>query len=170
MRFRLLLACLLMAVCVSGRAEDSIPEKLMETAFRLMPDSVIPSLSENNKLDMIDFVNSNMKAEVTNLFGGKSEMLSLTNDSLCIRVSDGLTVRLLLLRPMEVTDDDEFVICMAQTFGIDSLNLSTKIDFMTLDWQKLNYIPRFSEENEHRIQSLNVQTILNWEGEILKKD
>ena len=170
MRFRLLLTCLLIFVCVSGRAEDFPSEKMMETVFRLMPDSVIPSLSENNKLDMIDFVNSNMKAEITNLFGGKSEMLSLTDDSLCIRVSDGLTVRMLILRPMEVTDDDEFVICLVQTFGIDTLNLSTKIDFMTLDWQKLDYTPRFSEKDEHRIQSLNLQTILNWEGEVLKKD
>ena len=170
MKVRLLILCLLMTVCVSGRAEDNAPEHLMESVFRLMPDSLIPSLHENNKLDMIDFVNSNMKAQVTNLLGGKSEMLGMTNDSICIHVSDGLTVRMLLLKPTEMIDSCEYVVCFAQTFGIDSLSLSAQMDYYTTKWQKLDIIPHFLEADEQRKERLNVQTILKWEDGILKKD
>ena len=170
MKVRLLILYLLMFFCASGRAEDNAPEHLMESVFRLMPDSLIPSLAENNKLDMIDFVNSNMKAEITNLLGGKSEMLVMTHDSICIRVSEGLTVRMLLLKPIEMIDSCEYVVCLAQTFGIDSLCLSTQMDYYTTRWQKLDVIPHFSEVDEQRKESLNVQTILKWEEEILKKD
>jgi hypothetical protein len=169
MKVRLLIVCLLMTFLVSGRAEDSIPGDSMDSVFRQMPDSLIPTLSENNRLDMIDFVISNMKAEVTNLFGGKSEMLALTHDSLCIRVSDGLTVRMLLLKPIETMDSCSHVVCMAQTFGSDSLSLSTRMDYFTSRWQRLDLVPRFSEADEQRKEGLNVQTILKWEGEILKK-
>ena len=42
----------------------------MRDVFRQMPDSIVPYLTENNRLDFIDFIDSNMKAEVTNAFGG----------------------------------------------------------------------------------------------------
>lgn len=170
MKVRLLIVCLLMTFCASGRAEDSVPELLMETVFRQMPDSLIPCLSENNRLDMIDFVNSHMKAQVTNLLGGNSEMLAMTRDSLSVRVSDGLTVRMLLLKPTEMIDSCEQVVCFAQTFGIDSLSLSTQMDYYTPQWQKLDMIPHFSEADEQRKEKLNVQTILKWKDKILKKD
>ena len=170
MRYRLLIVCLLMAFYSSGRAEDSIPDIRMETVFRQMPDSVIPSLSENNRLDMIDFMNSQMKAEVTNLLGGKSEMLALTHDSICIRVSDGLTVRMLLLQPVEVIDNCEYVICLAHTYGIDSLSYSTRIEMMTTDWHPISFTPSFSEVDEQRVKKMDLQTILKWRGDILKKN
>ena len=52
--------------------------------FKSMPDSLMPYLSNNNRLDFIDFMDSNMKAEVKNQFGGNSIMTALTEDSLSI--------------------------------------------------------------------------------------
>ena len=170
MKVRLLIFCMLMTFCASGRAEDSVPDNQMESVFRQMPDSLIPTLSENNRLDMVDFVNSNMKAQVTNLLGGKSEMLVMTQDSICIRVSEGLTVRMLLLKPTEMIDSCKQVVCFAQTFGVDSLCLSTQLDYYTTNWQKLDVIPHFSDVDEQRKEKMNVQTILKWEEGILKKD
>lgn len=60
--------------------------------FRQMPDSLTPYLSQNNRLDMLDFMSANMKAEVTNLLDGKSEMTLLSPDSLSVRLSDVLTL------------------------------------------------------------------------------
>lgn len=45
-----------------------------KTCFKNMPDSICPLLSAVNRADFIDFLESKMKAEVTNSFGGKSEM------------------------------------------------------------------------------------------------
>lgn len=60
--------------------------------FRQLPDSLTPYLSQNNRLDMLDFMSANMKAEVTNLLDGKSEMALLSPDSLSVRLSDVLTL------------------------------------------------------------------------------
>ena len=50
----------------------------MSQVLKQMPDSLVPYLSENNKLDMIDFLDSKMKAEVHNLLDGKTELITLT--------------------------------------------------------------------------------------------
>ncbi|MBP5338143.1 MAG: DUF3256 family protein [Prevotella sp.] len=72
----------------------TLQAQTMRDVFKAMPDSVLPTLTTNNRLDMIDFMEAKMKAEVTNLLDGKSEMLALTGDSLCIRMSDALTVEM----------------------------------------------------------------------------
>ncbi|MCR4582600.1 MAG: DUF3256 family protein [Prevotella sp.] len=74
---------------------------LMRDVFREMPDSIFVYLTANNRLDCIDFLDSHMKAEVTNRMGGKSELLAMTDDSLSLRLSPGLLVSMLLL---ECTD------------------------------------------------------------------
>ena len=142
----------------------------LKDAFRQMPDSLAPYLSENNRLDFIDFLESGMKAEVKNLLDGTSEMTALTDDSLSIRVSDALRVDMLMLRPLEPVDSSGVVICMVQTFGIDSLSLDAKVDFFNSEWQQLIVRPRFSAVDEQRIKRLEVQTILKRDEEILKKD
>ena len=160
------LLALLLLISVSGRAEDV----RMKDVFRQMPDALVPTLSANNRLDMIDFIDSNMKAEVTNLFGGKSEMTMLSDDSLTIRLSDALTIHMLLLKTEETTDDSHQVICMLMVYGTDSLSLDTKLDFYSTDWNKLDVRPRFSEIDEQRISTLETSTILNFMDAILKKD
>jgi len=163
-----LIICLLV-LAVSGRAGEQGGDGIREL-FKQMPDTLLSTLSENNRLDMIDFIDSKMKAEVTNLLNGQSEMLALTDDSLCVRLSDALTIRMLLLKQEEVTDSCEEVICLAQTFGTDSLSLHTKIEFYTPQWRKLDARPHLSLTDEKRIETMNVQTILKWETEMLKKN
>ena len=69
---------LLVAATFSQASAQSIQ---IRDAFRAMPDSLMPYLSKNNRLDFIDFLDSNMKAEVKNALGGTSEMLSLGDDT-----------------------------------------------------------------------------------------
>ena len=54
--------------------------------FIAMPDS-LTLLSNVNRADCIDFMESNMKAEVTNRLGQKSEMKILTKDYIFIQTS-----------------------------------------------------------------------------------
>lgn len=81
---RLLAFSTLLAVTLSVTAADG---QQLRQAFTSMPDSLLPYLSRNNRLDMMDFMDSHMKAEVTNLLDGKSEMTQLTSDSLTVRLS-----------------------------------------------------------------------------------
>ena len=166
---------LLCTMSISGRegeATDSVasPTVSIREAFKQMPTSLLPTLSENNRLDMIDFIDSNLKAEVDNLLGGKSEMTALSDDSISIKVSDALQMTVLLLKPLSPIDSIDQVICIAQTFGTDSLSLSTKIEYYSPEWVKLDSTPNFSSADKKRIDALDLQTIANWDAITLKKD
>ena len=138
--------------------------------FREMPDSILPVLSENNRLDMIDFMASGMKAEVSNRLGGKSEMTLLADDSLRVKVSDALTVTLLLITPLDSVENGNKIICFIRTYGTDKSMLQSVTSFYTPQWTQMNQTPPLNDEDTRRIQTLNLQTILNWERDILKKD
>ena len=58
-----------------------------KTCFKNMPDSICPLLSAVNRADFIDFLESKMKAEVTNSFGGKSEMTELAPDYIHVKMT-----------------------------------------------------------------------------------
>ena len=44
-------------------------QKEARTVFVQMPDSILPLLTEVNRADCIDFLDSHMRAQVTNRFG-----------------------------------------------------------------------------------------------------
>ena len=98
----------------------SAQDMLMRDVFRQIPDSLMPSLSVNNRLDFIDFMDSNMKASVRNQLGGTSEMTALSDDSLSIRMKRSLSTDLLLLtlEPMDSLDTGGSVF---ETFLVDSV-------------------------------------------------
>ena len=158
---------LLLLVLQTGRAEGL----KMHDVFKQMPDTLLPTLSENNRLDMLDFMASNMKAEVTNLLGGKSEMTLLTDSTLSIQMSKALKVDMLLLTPEASADPEtEDVICLIETFGIDSLSLESTVRFFTTSWTFLNEPPQLSLSDKNTISAKKVQTILKRDEEILKKN
>ena len=162
MRKYFALALLLIAVhCKSGNLEE---------IFRQIPDSLTPYLSQNNRLDFIDFMESHMKAEVRNRLGGISEMTALTADSLSIRMSEALRIDMLLLTPVEPVDSSRQVVCVVSTYGTDSLGLESRTVYYTTRWTPLTTSPRLSPADERRVNALKVQTILKRDEEILKKN
>lgn len=129
---RLLLISLAMLL-----ANSAVAQKTMGDALKSMPDSLMPYLSHNNRLDCIDFSEANMKAEVRNALEGKSELLQLTNSYALFRMNDASTVEFCLL-----DDDNLQLVCMIQTYGTD-LREST-IAFYTTSWKPLatqKYLP-----------------------------
>lgn len=143
--------------------------KLLRRCFKTIPDSLLPTLSQNNRLDMLDFMDSKMKAEVDNLLGGKSEMTLLTADSITVQVSGALKVSLLMLTPTEPIDSCKHVIAMVRTYGTNDSQLESTLTYYSPGWQRLSAEPKLSAEDRQRIEALNVQTIAKWEAEILKK-
>ena len=127
--------------------------------FVQMPDSLMPYLTKNNRLDFIDFLDSNMKAEVKNLLGGTSEMLSIADDSLVIRMSQSLRVDMLLM---------DSVIAMVETFTVDSVYGQSRVHYYTTSWQPVA-APNLSAAELKRIQRLEMQNILKRDEEILNK-
>ena len=152
---------------IAFTSQASAQDLMIRDVFKQMPASLLPTLSENNRLDMLDFMASNMKAEVTNRLGGKSEMTDLTNSTISIRMSEALKVDMLLL---ESKYSDSEVICLIETFGCDTLSLESRVRFFTTSWELLNQPPQLSVSDQNIISIKKVQTILKRDDEILKKN
>lgn len=99
--------------------------------FVHMPDSLLPLLSEVNRADFIDFMDSKMKAEVTNRMGGQSEMTSLTTRRIEIKMTAKSVWQMLLLPAGE----DKEIICTVST--VCGTVCDSHVKFFSTDWQEL---------------------------------
>lgn len=159
MKTRLLaLGLWLLAFTSQASAQDL---KISEV-FKQMPDSLMPYLTANNRLDFIDFMDSNMKAEVSNMTGGTSEMTALTDDSLSIRMSDALRVDMMLMNLDEPVDSIHQVIVFIETFLTDSIYGESVYKTYSVDWQPVTKSVPFNEAQHKRLEGLHLQNILKW--------
>ena len=111
-------------------ANGAFAQTTMSDALKSMPDSLMPYLTHNNRLDCIDFCEANMKAEVRNVFDGKSELLRLTKNYALFRLNDASSVEFCLLNA-----EGQQIICMIQTYGTDLRE--SVLTFFTTSWQQL---------------------------------
>lgn len=99
--------------------------------FKAMPDSLTPLLSDVNKADFIDFLESKMKAEVTNRLGQKSEMTELTPDYIRMQ----MTSRSFWQMKMLDVNDSTRVVCTVST--VNGPVPDSDVRFYTPDWKEL---------------------------------
>lgn len=157
----------LLAFTGQAPAQQQTPDSCLLTpsikdVFKQMPDSLMPYLSQNNRLDFIDFMDSHMKAAVTNMTGGISEMTTLTDDSLSIRMSDALRVDMLLFPLDEPMDSIAQVIVFVETFLTDSIYGESVCKAYTVDWKPVTGDIPFNAAQQKRLEGLNLQNILKW--------
>ncbi len=150
------LLALFAATTLSQASAQSVQ---IRDAFREMPDSLMPYLSKNNRLDFIDFLDSGMKAEVKNQLGGTSEMLSIADDSLTIQMNPSLRVHLLTM---------DSVVVMVETFLVDSIYGESRVHYYSASWKPIEK-PALSEAQEQRIKRLELQNIVKRDDDLLKK-
>lgn len=150
-------------------SQASAQDLMIRDVFKQMPDSLMPYLSQNNRLDFIDFLDANMKAEVKNRLGGTSEMLGLSSDSLSIRMSSSLRTDLFLMPLSAPVDSVSDVVAMVETFLADSIHGQSHVSYFTTDWKKLSTAPPLSDVQQKRIQACILQTILKKDEEIVNK-
>ncbi len=111
-------------------------ETTMRDVFRQMPDTIVPYLTENNRLDFIDFIDSHMEAKVTNSFGGKSMMHMLTNQYAMLQLSEASSIQMRLLPVDTPVDSAKHIICMVKNYGKDIRE--SVICFYSLKWRQLS--------------------------------
>ena len=102
----------------------------MRSVFIAMPDSITPLLTKVNKEDCVDFLDSNMKAEVKNRFDGTAEMKVLTEDYVLVQTSEIGTLEMKLLP----VNDSTKVVCMVKTVCASACD--SEIRFYTSDWKQ----------------------------------
>lgn len=152
---------LLVATCFI--ALGSSAQTPMSQVLKQMPGTIVPYLSENNKLDMIDFLDSKMKAEVHNLLDGKTELLTLTERSAVLQLNEASRLDLCLLDVAEPIDSASQIICLISTLGTNVRE--SRVAFYSIHWWQLPSAPyvtlpaemftaSFSDDEKHPVLNL----------------
>ncbi|MGM9733588.1 MAG: DUF3256 family protein [Prevotella sp.] len=136
-----LFALVISASCALGAAAVEIKD-----VFSAMPDSVLPTLTRNNRLDMVDFIASGMKAEVNDVFDGKVTLDTLTADYLHLTLSEAVKVEMKLLPSSEsLADTSDCVVCVVMTYGVKPKESSVRM--FTSKWSPLPVPDVFRDGN-----------------------
>lgn len=122
---------LTMFLCLACAWMCSLQAQEAKTYFKNMPDSLCPLLTSVNRADCIDFLESKMKAEVTNRFGGKSEMIELTPDYIRMQMTAQSSWQMKLL----ATNDSTKLICTVSTACAPACD--SDVRFYTTRWEEL---------------------------------
>lgn len=108
----------------------------MTDMFVNMPDSLIPYLTKNNRLDCIDFKASKMSAIVKNVFDENSELITITDDYLDMQLSECAHLEMKLLPYISKDGDSTQIIC--QVITCYAPEAESNITFYTTKWKELN--------------------------------
>lgn len=129
-----IIICILSLFCVLSHSQ----EMTMNRLFREMPDSLIPYLSQSNRLDLIDFIESGMESKVVNGFDETVRLDKLTSDYMRLELSQSSVIEMKLLPYTNVESEDSIrqVVCMLMSFGADTRESS--LNFYTTDWKRLS--------------------------------
>lgn len=103
----------------------------MKELLIAMPDSVAPLLTKVNRADCVDFLASNMKAEVKNRFGKVSELKKLADDYLFLQTTASSSMEMKLLP----VNDSVKVICVVHT--VCGPACDSEVRFYDTRWQQL---------------------------------
>lgn len=109
----------------------------MVQVFKEMPDSVIVYLSENNKLDMIDFMDADMDAVITNKLSGNTKLIYADSSYIKLQLNTAVEVEMKLLPyDGETKDSCNYVICVINTYGVNLKE--SKVEFFTAKWNEID--------------------------------
>ena len=130
MKKTLFLMIILLSALVVKAQTTTIKE-----VFKVMPDSLMPYLSQNNKLDFIDFMESNMEAKVTNSLNGTSRMDQMNDQFLSLTLNEASKVQMRLLPVSELVDSMRQIICVVRTLG--TKGQESTVSFYSCSWRPL---------------------------------
>lgn len=102
----------------------------MRELFAQMPDSLLPTLTRNNRLDLIDFIEAGLDNMVSNRLGGESRLTMLTGNRAKLRLSEGATIELCKLEGSQV-------MCYIHSVRLDSAWHSNLRFYDVSTWKRL---------------------------------
>lgn len=148
-------------LCLAFIGLGAMQAQEAKTCFKNMPDSLCPLLSAVNRADFIDFLESKMKAEVTNSFGGKSEMTELSPDYIRVQMTPQSTWQMKLLP----VNDSTKVICTVSTVCAPACD--SHINFYTTDWKELpaaSYLPALPAMDDFILQAPDTVDVYEYQA------
>ena len=118
----------------------------MRDVFAAMPDSMLPMVTKNNRLDCIDFIENAMEARVRNVLGDYVTLEALTADYARFRTSASAVMEMKLL-PLK--GDSSSVLCVVTTAQAGEEGTALRMEdsnlrFLRPDWSVPDTVPVFS--------------------------
>lgn len=101
----------------------------MKDVFRTMPDSLLLLLKPNDRMDLLDFKENGMHAQVSNRLDSKSTLDSLTADYLYLTVTKNSFMEMKLV----TLQDQQSGVLVA--YSVAGPALDTHLSLYTLDWK-----------------------------------
>ncbi len=120
----MMLACLLLA-------SSTVGARSMKDLLVSMPDSLVPYLDKNLRLEFAELQEMGVKAEVQNLLGDTSVMDTLTADFVQLRTS---RVSTLQMKKLPVSGGDS-LLCVVKTFS--GPEKDSELYLYSQDWKPL---------------------------------
>lgn len=121
---------LILIVAVMTLSLSTSAQIKMADVFRTMPDSIVRLLTNNDRMDLLDFAESNMTAKVTNRLDGKSTLNILTDDYLHLTVT---TLSSLQMRLFPLSDGRQAVVVVKTVAGPAK---DSVLKIYTADWSE----------------------------------
>ena len=129
---------LLLTICYISFVLGCTAQPLMRDVFAAMPDTVLPLVTKNNRLDCIDYIENHMTARVRNKVHEYVTLEALTSDYARFRTSTAAVMELKLLP----TSDSTAVLCMVTTAEAGEKETpryveDSNIRLLNADWSSL---------------------------------
>ena len=140
----LILALFTTDPCVSANMKD---------IWLSMPDSIIPYLDKNLRLQFLDYESLHVNTTVTNKLHGESKLDTLTSDFIRIQLSQSSSIEIKRL-PYAAGDS---ILCVIKTYGTDMKE--SQIAFYKQQWDTLPIRTDFL--HSHSATSNNSHTYAN---------
>ena len=110
----------------------------MHTVFSNMKDEILPILTKNSRLDLIDYIDNNMQAKVRNRLDGFTTMETLTDNYCRIKLAENSSMEIKLLK----RENNDTIISIIRSAKIDAWD--SYIKFYNLNWEELSSNDFFS--------------------------
>jgi len=131
--------------------------KSMKDIWLSIPDSIVPYLDKNKRIELADFIDMKVKSEVQNLLGENSVMDTITANYLSLKLNES---SLLQMKLLPVAGDT--IICMVRTYSAPASE--SNLEFYSKNWVRLhNYDINLSQYGQTMIVKPDTMSVEHFE-------
>lgn len=137
----------------------NISAKSMVEIWESLPDTLLPYIDRNHRLEMTEFLNMRLKGEVEHSLRGQSVMDTITSNYIHLTLNEAVDMHIKRL----AYHDGDSVLCVVKTWSAPEKE--SDVYFYTQDWQRLN-IPNPLElyRKELRISRPDSMSVDEWDA------
>ena len=136
----------------------NVPAKSMVEIWEALPDTMLPYIDRNHRLEMTEFLNMGLKGEVDHSLRGQSIMDTITSNYIHLTLNETVEMH---IKRLSYHDGDS-VLCVVKTWSAP--DRESDVYFYTQDWQRLD-IPNPLElyRTELRLSRPDSMSVDEWD-------